>query len=177
VHDGLAACLSTIKPAGTSAKNGESPVEIRAVERKTLAPPPDLTARQQELWALFIKEKFWVPGHGEQTVWENTKDPASLCRKLGGDGFMDVDLDIIYRLSAWSFEKWGKARRNLGAFLRACFARDQAQAKTQIKLGASSTGAYRALDIPAETDGDPEARAEAAAKAGIGCGSGEVDDD
>lgn len=172
--DGIASCLSTIRLASAQSRtsNGDEPAKK---DQKTQTPAPDFTERQRELWSRFLSEKFWVPGRGDQTVWENVKDPANLCRKLGGDGFMDVDLDIIYRLAAWSYEKKGKARRNLGAFLRACFARDQSQLKGQVKMPEPKS--FKAFEIPSDHRPDEEQRARAIRDSGISLAVDEVDDE
>lgn len=142
---------------------------------KTTDIPENFDDRQKRLWELFLSEQFWVPGHGMQTVFDNVRDPEGLCRKLGGEGFRGVDLDIIYRLSAWSVDNKGRAKKNLGAHLRNCFSRDQKRAEenkqidVDLQMKRANVPMFDASDIKDEepTEAQKEARLKALREAGL----------
>lgn len=147
----------------TKIKKGSKPIK-----------PDDFDSRQSKLWHLFANEKFYVPGKGEQTVWENVNDPTGLCRKLGGEGFLSIDFDLVFRLAAWSFANKRKARKDLGRFLSANFSRDQKEVKAK-KMADDAAGEVRGrvpiLDTsmipPPPTEDEKSERHGAMVKAGL----------
>jgi hypothetical protein len=175
--DGTPDTLSSVVSAIRLETVREGERELKSIAKPTEM-PSDFTPRQADLWRLLCSERFYVPGRGEQTVWDNVRDPVALCRKLGGDGFLLVDFGLIYRLAAWSFDQKVKAKRNLGAFLRACFARDQEQARKQPSLPTGSGVVLDAGSTPRPLD-DTEraARRRALEEAGLLEGLGDDDAD
>lgn len=183
VRDGL---LNCIQRAEREIKTDGIVPQARAGRPKTtkkITDSPDtFNDRQKMLWELFLSEQFYVPGQGKQTVFDNVPDPVSLCEKLGGDGFAGVDLDIVYRLAAWSFDNKRRAKKNLGAHLRSCFSRDQKMANENKQIDVdlqrrrANVPMFDASDIKDEepTDAQREARLKALSEAGLKVGA--VDD-
>jgi hypothetical protein len=136
--------------------------------------PDGFNERQQQLWELFKTEKFYIPGQGDMTVIDAVSDPKTLCKKLGGEGFKHVSLDLVYTLAAWSYSNKRKARKNLGAFLTACFSKQQVEgaenARIDLELAATNKRiqTFDATDIPVEpTDNDQSDRIAAMKRAGF----------
>ena len=137
--------------------------------------PEHFSTRQRDLWALFLTEKFYVPGRGDLTAWEGTSDPVSLCEKLGGEGYLDVDLDLMYRLGAWTYSHKPKARKNLGSFLTSCFGSNKTRETTRRQQSDSHMAdvmgnlpSYDAADIgPEPTDEELQEREQTMKDAGF----------
>lgn len=89
----------------------------RPAPEKVAEAPADFTARQRALWEAFRHERFVIPGAGEQTVWDNVRDPVGLCRRLGGDGYPNVDVGLVARLAAWTHAHPDRAKVRLDQFL------------------------------------------------------------
>lgn len=116
--------------------------------KKTKEPPSHFSKRQRDLWTIFLSEKFWVKGRGELTPWEGIQDPVAICEKLGGDGYKEIDLDLMYRLSAWTFAHKPKTRENLGSFLTSCFGAEKTRAAKR-RLEGDNAQADQLSKLPA----------------------------
>jgi hypothetical protein len=133
---GMAPVLYTGSETETEAETGEgekgreqerkrpAPSPAQLLDTKPTEPPKDFTARQREVWKALRTAQFKVPGAGQQTAWENAKDPVGLARDLGGPAYPAVDVNLIYRLASWSQES-PKRKKKLNLFLRNRFSASQ----------------------------------------------------
>jgi len=131
---------------------GSPPAAARLPAGKPEAPPGDFDQRQLEVWEALRTAAFYVPGVGDQTAWENVKDPVRLARQLGGPGYPNVDVGLVYRLASWTQENRARAKRQIGRFLLNRFSQSQER------------GGRGGTPQPARSPGRAPASADLAAK-------------
>ena len=127
---------------GRPARPSSSPL----IETKPTEPPEDFTARQREVWEAMRTAQFKVPGAGQQTVWENVKDPVGLARDLGGPGYPAVDVGLIHRLASWSQES-PRRKKKLNLFLRNRFSATQERGGSRSPNGKAEQEFTKGADL------------------------------
>lgn len=85
---------------------------------KPTEPPESFNRRQREFYIAFLETEFYVPGEGPVRAIEKIADPVRLAATLGdGKSYPLVDVGLISRLGAWTFENKRKAKRDIGKFI------------------------------------------------------------
>jgi hypothetical protein len=91
----------------------------KKLPEKPKTAPEDFTPRQVAFYQALQQTEFYVRGQTEdRTAWQIVKDPVRLARNLGAkDTFPLVEVGLIGRLGAWSFENKAKAKTDIGRFI------------------------------------------------------------
>lgn len=105
-------------------------------------PPPGASQTLKSLYLAMQDVTFLVPGKGQQTIWENAKNPRELAQRLD-QACPGVDLpDLIKKLAGWTVVNPNRAKRDLAKFIWNNATRDQDKPR--------ATGQNRTAGVVAE---------------------------
>jgi len=111
--------------AGSPPAADRPPARRRRQPSKVHEPPEDFSPRQRAVFEALRSAIFYVPGVGDQTAWDNVADPVRLARELGGAGYPNVDVGLVFRLAAWTQENKRRGKKKIGQFLLGRFSASQ----------------------------------------------------
>jgi len=106
----------------------ESKTKSSGEKDKPTHPPERFTKKQADFYYAFWDVEFFVPGKGIVRAIEAISDPLRLAETLGNvEVYPAVDVGLVSRLGAWTFQNKTRAKKNVGRFIlnRAAYSQDR----------------------------------------------------